>query len=100
MSTAKHYKISHKIVLGLFYFSQILFWTLAILLLSFLFQWQIVLGLLSFRLLLQYIVVGGSANKLESKDLTLFSPFLEVFLIIFQLAIFSANLISKPKHWK
>ena len=100
VSTAKHYKISHKIVLGLFYFSQILFWTLAILLLSFLFKWQIVLGLLSFRLLLQFIVVGGSANKLESKDLTLFSPFLEVFLIIFQLAIFSANLISKPKHWK
>ncbi|SHG58665.1 glycosyltransferase [Winogradskyella jejuensis] len=100
VSTANHYKFSHKLLLGIFYFSQLLFWVLAAILLSFLFQWQIVLGIIAFRIILQFVVIGTSANKLEENDVIILAPFLEIFLIIFQLVIFSANLISKPKHWK
>ncbi|ARV10287.1 glycosyl transferase family 2 [Winogradskyella sp. PC-19] len=100
VSTSKYYKPIHKSLLGLFYLSQIAFWILAITLLCFLYQWSIVVAIIIFRVLLQWLTTGKAANKLDSKDLTIFSPFLEVFLIIFQLAIFSANLISKPKHWK
>ncbi|WP_296343054.1 glycosyltransferase [Winogradskyella sp.] len=100
ISTSKHYKPLHKFLLGLFYISQLMFWGFAFVLLSVFFQWEIVLGILCFRILLQWVVVGKSAYKLESRDLAFAAPFLEVFLISFQLIIFSANLISKPKHWK
>ena len=100
ISTAKHYKKSHKFILGLFFLSQLLFWSLAILLISLLFQWKLVLLLIGIRITIQLLTISLSAKKLDSNDLTFLAPFLEIFLIIFQLVIFSANLISKPNHWK
>jgi len=52
------------------------------------------------RLIIQYIIIGLSAKKLNDGDLVFILPFLEVFLIAFQLTIFITNLISKPNHWK
>jgi len=100
VSTAVHYKAKHKLALGLFYISQVLFYVLAILLLSFLFQWEIVLGLIGFRIVFQYIVFGFSAYKLKEKDVLYLLPFLEIGLILAQLSIFITNKISKPTHWK
>jgi len=100
ISTAKFYKPIHKFLLGLFYLSQFLFWGLGIVLLSLLFKWQIVALIIGVRVTLQWITIGLSAKKLNNKDLVSFVPFLEIFLILFQLVIFSANLIRKPIHWK
>lgn len=100
ISTAKHYKFKHKALLSILYCSQLLFWLLAIVLLIFLFHWEIVLALLVFRLCVQFIVVGISTKKLGEKDVLYLLPFLELFLIITQLTIFIKNLISKPNHWK
>ncbi|AUC82386.1 glycosyltransferase [Lacinutrix sp. Bg11-31] len=100
VSTANRYQFKHKALLALFYISQVLFWVLSILLLSIQFYWQFVIGLVLFRLVIQYLSVGSSAKKLNEMDLIYLLPFLELFLIGFQLTIFIANLISKPKHWK
>lgn len=100
VSTAKLYKFKHKALLALFYTSQILFWVLLTLLLITLFNWQLVLILTCFRLLIQYLVIGFSAKKLNEIDVLFVLPFLEVFLIGFQLTIFITNLISKPNYWK
>jgi len=100
ISTAKHYKSVHKLLLGLFYVSQLLFWGLAIVLLLLQYQWMAVSLLVASRFLLHITTIGLSAKKLNEKHLVLLAPFLELFLIVAQLAIFSANLISKPKHWK
>lgn len=100
VSTAKHYKPKHQLLLGLFYSSQLLFWGLGILLLAFMFQWKIVLSLIILRFLIQYISIGISAKKLNELDLIILLPFLELFLILSQLFIFIANLISKPNHWR
>lgn len=100
ITTAKHYKPLHKFLLSLYFFSQFSFWALSIILLSFLFYWEIVLMIIGFRIIVHYLSIGISAKKLKSSDLILFLPFLEIFLILFQLSIFIANLISKPKHWK
>lgn len=99
ISTANYYKPVHKILLGLFYSSQLLFWFVAMLLLLFLFKWEIVLILIAVKLLIQYVVIGFSAKKLEEKDLILWIPFYEIFLIFVQMLIFIKNLISKPIHW-
>ena len=100
VSTAVHYKLKHKILLGAIYTTQFLFWFLAFVLLTTTFKWQIVASLFLLRIVLQYIVLGASSKKLQEKDLMALLPFLEIFLIITQLTIFINNLISKPNHWK
>lgn len=100
ISTAKYYKLSHKLLLGLIYCTQLLFWILATTLFITTFKWQIVLGLFLIRILIQFIIFGKASKKLGEKDLILMIPLLEVFLIVTQLTIFINNLISKPNHWK
>lgn len=100
ISTAKHYKLKHKILLSVIYSSQLLFWLLALILLTALFKWKIVLALLFLRLGIQFLVFGLSSKKLGETDILLLLPLLELFLISSQLTIFIKNLISKPNHWK
>ena len=100
IATAKHYKPKHKFMLGLFYLSQFLFWIIAITLLAAAFKPILIVSLIGFRLLFQYLIIGYSAKKLNETDTILMLPFLEIFLIIFQLSIFISNLISKPTHWR
>ncbi len=100
ISTASHYQTKHKVILASFYTTNFLFWTCAILLLT---LWHFplyVLSLIILRLGIQYFIYGLAAKKLNEKDLTPFIPFLEIFLVLFQLAIFMSNKISKPNHWK
>ena len=100
ISTAKHYKFKHQFLLALNYILQVSFWILAILLLTFSYEWIIVTSLIGFKLLMQYIVYIKAGNKLNCTKLLIPLPFLELFLILFQFGIFIANTISKPNHWK
>lgn len=100
ISTAKHYKTHHKILLGLFYVSQISFWILSIVLLATLFKWKIVLALMLLRFSVQYISLINCSKKLDDVNLMFWLPVLEFLLILIQFFIFIQNLISKPKHWK
>lgn len=100
VSTSKYYKLKHKLMLSIFYVSQLLFWSLGIILLSFLFKWQIVSLLILLRFALQYITIGFSAKKLNEVDTIVLLPFFELFLIISQFFIFISNLTSKPTHWR
>ncbi|MEM5564105.1 glycosyltransferase [Psychroserpens sp. AS72] len=100
VSTASHYKLKHKILLTIFYISQFLFWALAIALLIFLYQWQFVLGLVVLRFIIQYTTLYSASAKLNEKSLIIYTPILELFLIIIQFFIFIKNLTSKPNHWK
>ncbi|GLB52080.1 glycosyl transferase family 2 [Neptunitalea chrysea] len=100
VSTAKHYKFGHQLTLGLFYISQILFWILTITLLSLQTQLLLLGCVIGFRFLIQYLVVGFSAKKLQETSLIWLLPLYECILICFQLFIFIANTISKPVDWK
>ena len=99
VSTATNYRFLHKLVLAIFYSSQLLFWITSIILLSFLFHWIVVTSLIAVRFLCQYLIIGLSAKKLNEKDLILFAPFFELILISIQLFIFIKNIVSKPTHW-
>jgi len=100
ISTAKYYKLNHKILLTLLYCTQLSFWILATILFATTFNWQIVLGLFLVRIIIQFIIFGKASKKLGEKDLIIMLPVLEVFLLVTQLTIFINNLISKPNHWK
>lgn len=99
ISTATNYKIKHKILLSIFFLSQISFWILATFLLIFQIKIYWVLGLIGFRFLITFVIIGLSAKKLKERNLILFSPIFELFLILSQFKFYIQNLISKPKHW-
>jgi len=100
VSTAKFYKFFDRAHLSLFYVSQLLFILLPILLLSFQYQWIIVLSLVGFRYLFTWITLGFSSGKLKEKDVMYWFPIVEIVLIFTQLNIFFKNIFSKPVHWK
>jgi len=100
VTTASHYKFFHKVILTLFFLSQLAFWILFVSLLITTFQLQWVLLLALFRFLFLFIIVGLSAKKLNELDLLVFLPFLELFLISSQLIIFISNLTSKSHIWR
>jgi glycosyltransferase involved in cell wall biosynthesis len=99
-STAKYYKLKHKLVLGLFFLTQFLFWGIGIALIAVLFQWKIVVLLFLLRLTVLYLILGFSAKKLNETDLLVLAPLLELFLIFTQFFIFIINLTSKPGNWR
>ena len=99
ISTATNYKFKHKFALGLFFMSQFMFYFLSVVLLVLLYKWPFVLALIGLRYLFSFITYIKSAKKLQEKDLIVFLPILEPFLILIQLFIFIKNLISKPTHW-
>lgn len=100
IATANHYKKIDQLQLGVFYCSQLLFIILPIILLSFQFQWILVLSLLFVRYLCAWLVVGFSAGKLKEKDLKFWFPVVEILLIFTQINIFISNIFSKPVNWK
>ena len=99
ISTANHYKFKHKFLLGLFYATKVFFYILAIIS-FFIFDWKITVSIICLYYIIQFIVVGLSARKLKEQQIIYFLPFLEICLMLFQFAIFIANRISKPTHWK
>lgn len=100
ISTSSLYKSNHKILLGLFYTSQLLFFVLGTLLLLIGYKWVWVVTLVVLRYVVQLTCLGLATKKLNEVGLFFLTPFLEIFLISTQLSIFIANLISTPKHWK
>ncbi|MCH9659701.1 MAG: glycosyltransferase [Bacteroidetes bacterium] len=99
VTTAKHYQKKHQYLLAAYYLSNLLFWLLAAA--SFIWlDWKMPFGIFLFRLLVHYIFLGNAAKLLKEKDLLPWLPFLEIFLVFFQLTIFISNFISKPKRWK
>ena len=99
INTAGHYKWKHKLLLALFYCSQFLFWALPIVLLSYLYRWEFILGLVGLRFVIQYSTLYSISKKLNEQHLVIYTTILEPLLICIQFFIFIQNLISKPKHW-
>ncbi len=100
INVAHLYKKRDRFRLGLFYLSQLLFLIIAALLLSLSYNFELLIVIIGVRYLISWLVVEAVAVKLKEKDIGLLFPFLELFLIIFQLSIFISNLIAKPSRWK
>jgi len=99
VTTASMYKSKHKILLGLYYVANLLFWLLVGVIFFFV-DWKIPTAIIAFRFLIQYIVVGNAAKRLQEKDLIAFLPLFELFLVFLQMSIFISNSGSKQTRWK
>ena len=99
ITTAHLYKGWHQLLLGGFFTFNLLFWIFLILCFIFC-PWIMVTALVVLRVGVQWVIYGSSASVLNEKDLIYYIPFLDLFLILFQLSIFINNSISKPASWK
>ena len=96
LTTGKHYKTFHKILLTLYPASLAAMYISLPFLLVMHNWWYIALGIVGFRMLLQMIIFSRPFSVMESKDLILLAPFLEIFLLIVNPIL----LISKKKKKK
>ena len=99
VNTAKYYKSSHKLLLGLFYISQIGFVLSAILGLLFGINWIIILSVIVLRYIVYWIVLSKGFSRFRESDIIIILPFLELILIGTQLALFISNMVHRPKQW-
>lgn len=99
ISTAKEYKFLHQFLLSCFFITKIFMFGLFF---ALLFSPYLLWSLIGFGsyFIISYICIALAANKLKETRVLFFLPFLEVFLMLFQFAIFIANSITKPTHWK
>lgn len=100
LAVSGHYKTAHKLMLGLYSGTTVLFYLslIAAALLPGLPIWfWYVLGS---RFLVQYLVFAFSAKKTKDWDVLFLLPFLELFLLINQLLILLANRFNKKYYWK
>jgi glycosyltransferase involved in cell wall biosynthesis len=100
LTTAKHYKASHKFLLGLASLTQYLFYISFILLLFTSFDLRIVLAIFGLRIITQIIVLRKSMILLRESDLLLFSLFFEIVLLVFYPIIYIGNAFVKKHKWK
>ena len=99
ISTSSLYKPKHKFLLGTHYFFNLLFWILSGVCFIIL-DWKIPLFMISFRFLIQFIVIGKAASKLKERNLVPYIPVLDLFLVFIQMSIFISNSTSKSSRWK
>ncbi|MGB0882868.1 MAG: glycosyltransferase [Vicingaceae bacterium] len=94
-----HYKFKDKFLLGLLQLSQMVFIGLFILLVIIIKPPYLIIGVFLLRYVIQMVVFKLSANKIGGKDLILFSPFYEIFFMIFNPLLVFSNLIIKKVQW-
>ncbi|HQV06632.1 MAG: glycosyltransferase [Chitinophagaceae bacterium] len=95
-STAKWYRPKHKILLGIYFVTQFLFYPFlaaAIIL----YDWRFALAVFGLRLLIQAVVFYKSMKKMDEKDLWPWFLFLDIWMFFYYL-IFAPALWRKPKN--
>lgn len=100
LSTGTAYKFKFKVLLGLFSFSQIFFFTSFIILAVNLQLPEIVLPVFFVRLFSQFIVNKKITHKLQEGSLYLISPILEIIYIIIIPIFTLISMTRKTTSWK
>lgn len=98
-TTSRYYKPLHKFLLGLYAFSQFLFYPLLILSCIF-FNWKFALIVFGARFILQAIVFYKTMNKLDEKDLFPLFLFFDLWMFMYYILFFPALIIKPKPTWK
>ena len=100
LSTSTHYKFRHKLLLGLYYFTQVSFYILAVLLFCFMDNFIIFSGLILLRLASQIFIFKKCLHRLNEKHLLLTLPLIEIILLILNPFMALAKFVNKENKWK
>ena len=99
LTTGKHYKAIHLMILGLWDFSTIIFFLSAILLLILQINIWFITAIIGLRIISQLVIKKNSMLLLGEKKLLLFSPFLELFILVANPIISVLNIFIKQRKW-
>lgn len=97
--TGKHYQFKHQLLLGAFMFSNLLFVVLFLVLVFKLSAIHLIVLLFILKYLLQIIIFKLSAKKLGNEDVVIFTPFFELFFMVFQPILVISNFVKKRIKW-
>lgn len=95
-TTAKYYKTKHKFLLGLYSFTQFLFYPL-LFITAFLYDWRLALAGLALRWLVLGFVFYKAMNKMNEKDLWSWFIFFDLWMVIYYI-LFLPALWRKPRR--
>ena len=95
-TTAKYYKPLHKFLLGLYSFTQFLFYPAFVAALMF-FDWRYVVGVFALRMLSIYFIYLNAMRKLNERDLTSLIFFFDIWQFFYYI-LFIPALWKKPKR--
>ncbi len=99
LSTSKHYKLIHKILLGFYPISTILFYLSFALVIWFKVNPLFVFIPFGFRLLSLFLIYGLSIRKLKEEKLLIWIPFLEIIYLLISPLIMLSNFLWGRKKW-
>ncbi len=102
LSTGRYYRWRHKVLLGLYTFSTVMFYTFFIILMLFSLHYAtfVVLMLFLVRLAFQLFVFRKTLVRLNEKGIWLLVPFFEILLILINGTLSVSALMSKETKWK
>jgi len=95
-TTAKYYKPRHKFLLGLYFFTQFIYYPLFIATLIF-YDWRLVLAVFGIRLIVQAVIFYKSMKKMDEKDLWPWFILLDMWMFFYYI-IFAPALWRKPRR--
>lgn len=100
MSTGKYYKPGHKMMIGAFFLSHFLFYLSIVVLIFIGLRWEILVGIVVVRLLIQMIIFGKCMKRLGEFDIIWMVPLFDLAVLILYPSLSISNLLFKDKTWK
>ncbi len=100
MTTGKLYKTKTKFALGGMALSNFIFILAFAALILLNYQINLIVLIFIVKLCIQLIIFKKSMDKLGEKDLFVFSPLLELFLIFYYPYLYFSNTFIKQSRWK
>lgn len=99
LSAGKYYQFKHKLVLGIYPCSLLLFICSFVLLVVMQTSLYLIVGVILLRYLIQMLIFKKSIDKLGGKDFLLLVPFFEIFYLFFQPILLISNFVKKNSRW-
>jgi len=99
LTTGGYYRFIHKTLLGLYSFSQLLFFVLLVFLAIQGVNWMLLTGIYAIRLFSQLLILKKSMVLLGEKSFLLLSPIFEIILMMTNLVLGFTGLFTKKTQW-
>jgi hypothetical protein len=101
MSTGKHYRFGHKLLLGLFSLSHFVFYPSLVASLFYPPMLEITLYIIGAKILVQSVITFFALKKLDEKDLFLYSWLMDILMFLYYVIFTPALFFKKGKSkWK
>lgn len=101
LTTGFHYKLFTRFLLGLEIFSRLAFYTIFLLLIFNKIFLPYVLAMFIIRMVFNIFILNMGMNRLNEKNLLVFSPIFDIVIIIFSIICVGSNLIiQKRSRWR